>query len=280
MGRVLVILPTYNECDNLKAVAEEILEVLPASDLWIVDDNSPDGTGEIADTIAAGHDRVRVFHRPYKAGLGSAYAESFRLALDEGYDFVVEMDADFSHDPKILPELLREAERADLVLGSRYVPGGSTPDWSFRRRLISQVGNVVARVVLGLPVHDATTGYRVFTRGTLGQMHLAGLHLQGYGFQIETVYQCHQDGLRIQEYPIRFLDRQLGRSKMSRAIVIEALFYVFRRRFTDLYRRLSRREQPPDVRNDDHQSEYTDRTHDHVKPAAPVKTEIPIDQLE
>ncbi len=280
MGRVLVILPTYNERDNLEAVAEEILVAVPGADLWIVDDNSPDGTGEIADLLAGKHERVRVFHRQHKAGLGSAYAESFRLALEEGYDFVVEMDADFSHDPKILPDLLKAAESADLVLGSRYVPGGSTPDWSFTRRLISQVGNVVARLVLGLPVHDATTGYRVFSRATLAQMHLAGLHLQGYGFQIETVYQCHRDGLRIQEHPIRFLDRQLGHSKMSRAIVIEALFYVFRRRFIDLFQRLARRYQPPDIGNHNHSAEYTDGAHDHVQPATPVKTEIPVDQLE
>jgi dolichol-phosphate mannosyltransferase len=231
--RVLVVLPTYNERDNLKAIVERILEALPSARLWIVDDNSPDGTGALADEIAATHERVEAFHRPSKMGLGTAYAESFERAKRQGYDYVIEMDADFSHDPALLPELLAQAQQADLVLGSRYVPGGATPDWTTWRRLISRIGNLVARFVLGLPIHDATTGYRVFTRRALETLHLEGMTLKGYGFQIETVYQCHRAGLRIYEHPIVFIDRRQGHSKMSRAIVLEALIYVFRRRLSE-----------------------------------------------
>lgn len=229
--RVLVVLPTYNERDNLEMIVARILVALPTGDLWIVDDSSPDGTGDLAEEIAARQERVSVFHRPGKLGLGTAYSESFRRALEAGYDYVVEMDADFSHDPAALPELLAAAEDADLVLGSRYVPGGETPDWSFSRRCISRVGNVVAHVVLGLPLNDATTGYRVFSARALRALQFDETNLKGYGFQIETAYQCHRAGLRVHEHPIVFMDRRVGKSKMSRAIVLEALLYVFRRRF-------------------------------------------------
>lgn len=229
--RVLVVLPTYNERDNLEMIVARILGALPLADVWIVDDSSPDGTGELAEEIATRSERVHVFHRPGKMGLGTAYSESFRRALEEGYDYVVEMDADFSHDPTVLPDMLASAENADLVLGSRYVPGGTTPDWSLSRRCISRVGNVVAHIVLGLPLHDATTGYRVFSARALRALQLDESNLKGYGFQIETAYQCHRAGLRVREHPIVFVDRRVGKSKMSRAIVLEALLYVFRRRF-------------------------------------------------
>jgi dolichol-phosphate mannosyltransferase len=177
-----------------------------------------------------------VFHRPGKLGLGTAYAESFRRALGEGYDYVIEMDADFSHDTGILPHLMEAAQSSDLVLGSRYVPGGSTPDWALSRRLISRIGNAVARSVLAFPVRDATTGYRVFNRRALSALSLEGMTLTGYGFQIETAYQCYRAGLRICEYPITFLDRRCGKSKMSRGIALEALSYIFRRRLGELRR--------------------------------------------
>jgi dolichol-phosphate mannosyltransferase len=232
-NRILVVLPTYNERDNLEPMVCGILTALPAADLWVVDDTSPDGTGALADELAATSDRIQVFHRPGKMGLGTAYAESFRRALQEEYDYVIEMDADFSHDPDVLPELITAARDADLVLGSRYVHGGATPDWSFSRRLLSRAGNLVARSVLAFPIHDATTGYRVFSRRALAVLHWEGANLKGYGFQIETAYQCYRAGLRIREYPIIFAERRRGQSKMSRAVVLEALAYVFRRRFRD-----------------------------------------------
>ncbi len=228
--RVLIVLPTYNERENLEIMVARVLGVLPTAHLWIVDDNSPDGTGELAETIAARNERVRVFHRPGKLGLGTAYAESFGRALAAGYDYVVEMDADFSHDPAALPELLAAAQHTDLVLGSRYVPGGSTPDWSLSRRCISRIGNVMARTVLRLPVQDATTGYRVFNARALQTLRFDESSLRGYGFQIETAYQCHRAGLKVLEHPITFVDRRVGQSKMSRAIVLEALMYIVRRR--------------------------------------------------
>ncbi len=279
MPPTVVVLPTYNERDNITKIVPAILDAVPDAHVWVVDDNSPDGTGELAEQLAASSDRVRVFHREHKAGLGTAYADSFARALDEGYEYVVEMDADFSHDPGTLPVLLRRARAADLVLGSRYVPGGSTPDWTLPRRLISHIGNVVARLVLGLPVHDATTGFRVFSRLALSTIHLEASRLQGYGFQIETVYQCHRAGLIIVECPITFIDRRQGQSKMSRAIVVEALLYVFVRRFRDLFSRLLSH-QPKDVGGYDHPSEQTQNRHENIEPAAPLKTEVPVDQFE
>jgi dolichol-phosphate mannosyltransferase len=275
----VVVLPTYDERENIEAIVPAVLAAVPTAHVWIVDDNSPDGTGKLADRLAAADSRVTVFHRPGKAGLGTAYVESFHRALSDGYDFVVEMDADFSHDPAILPDLLAAARSADLLLGSRYVAGGSTPDWTLPRRVISYVGNVVARYVLGIPVHDSTTGYRVFNRRALESLHLAGIRLQGYGFQIETVYQVHQTGLRIVEYPICFKDRRQGQSKMSRGIVIEALLYVFRRRFSQPGRNLAPN-QPGRVADYHGPAKYADNGYDNVEPQAPAQAELPVDQLE
>jgi dolichol-phosphate mannosyltransferase len=231
--RTLVVLPTYNERENLEPIIARILDALPSATVWIVDDNSPDGTGLLADELAKVEPRIEVYHRPGKLGLGTAYAESFRRALRAGYDYVVEMDADFSHDPDVLPDLITAARQADLVLGSRYIPGGSTPNWGLTRRLISKIGNIVVRSVLGCPLHDTTTGYRVFSQRALSTLQLDRTNLRGYGFQIETAYQCYLAGLRIGEYPIVFTDRRYGKSKMSRAIVLEALVYVFRRRLQE-----------------------------------------------
>lgn len=275
----VVVIPTYNERENIQKIVPAILDAAPETDIWIVDDSSPDGTGEIADMLQSGSDHVRAFHRPEKAGLGTAYVESFHRALAAGYEYVVEMDADFSHDPDVLPELLAAVRSADLVLGSRYVPGGSTPDWTLPRRIISQVGNVVARMVLGLAVHDATTGYRVFSRKALSTLRLEGIRLQGYGFQIETVYQCHRAGLTIHEYPIRFIDRRQGQSKMSRAIVLEALLYVFRRRFIEVFVPSTLHE-PRDIANHNHPPEYADGTRQHVEPQTPAQAEVPVDHFE
>jgi len=280
-GRTVVVIPTYDERDNIGAIVPAILEVAPGIEVWIVDDNSPDGTGDLADEMASQTTLVRAFHRPRKAGLGTAYVESFRRALAEEYCYVVEMDADFSHDPSALPSLLKAARSADLVIGSRYVPGGSTPDWTLTRRVISRVGNVVARIVLGVPIHDATTGYRVFNRRALATLRLDGISLRGYGFQIETVFQCHRAGLTIEEVPICFIDRRQGHSKMSRAIVIEALLYVFRRRLSEILRApgghkhgpsavdLALSHQPERVRDHNQPTECAGGDQQDIQPQAP-----------
>jgi len=236
-GRQLLVLPTYNERDNLKPIVTAIRAQLPETTIWVVDDNSPDGTGEIADELAAVDERIEVLHRPSKLGLGTAYTEAFRRALTQNFDYVLQMDADFSHDPRYLPALLAAARDADLVLGSRYTSGGGTRNWSLWRRFISRFGNLVARVGLGVRVRDATGGYRVFRRSALESLDLENLDLRGYSFQIEVVYQIERRGLRIKEVPIIFVERVTGVSKMSREIALEAFLHIARRRGQMLLRR-------------------------------------------
>lgn len=205
--------------------------MLPQATILIIDDSSPDGTGDLADSLAERYpDALRVVHRQGKQGLGTAYVAGFRYALERDFECVFEMDADFSHDPRYLPTLLAAAEEADLVIGSRYVPGGRTPDWGLSRRLISGFGNVYARTLLRLPVRDCTAGYKCYRRVVLESFDLDAIRLEGYAFQIETVYQAFRKGFRIKEVPITFPDRKLGTSKMSKAIVAEAFTYVLRRR--------------------------------------------------
>ena len=229
--RPLVVIPTYNERDNLVPVVNEIGAQLPQAAIWIVDDNSPDGTGRIADTLAAVDDRIKVLHRPGKLGLGTAYIEAFDKALSEDFDSVIQMDADLSHDPKYLPQLLEGLADADLVLGSRYIAGGGTENWSIARQWISRVGNLTARVGLGIKTRDATGGFRAYRRSTLEKLELHNLGLQGYAFQIELIYQVEQQGLQIEEIPIIFVERASGTSKMSKAIVLEAILHILKRRF-------------------------------------------------
>jgi dolichol-phosphate mannosyltransferase len=232
----LVVLPTFNECDNLASMVSAVRTQLPAATIWIVDDNSPDGTGHLADELAAGDALVEVIHRPEKLGLGTAYIEAFRRALGQDFDCIVQMDADFSHDPRYLPSLLGNIKDADLVIGSRYVRGGGTQNWSLARRFISKGGNVVARIGLGVRVHDATGGYRAYRRTTLEQLHFDDLKLRGYGFQIEVAFQVERRGLRIKEIPIVFVERIAGRSKMSRQIAFEAFTHILKRRMGMLRR--------------------------------------------
>jgi dolichol-phosphate mannosyltransferase len=226
-----VVIPTYNERDNIGLLIERILQ-LPRFRVLVVDDNSPDGTAEIVGKIAGAEPRVGLLSRPGKQGLGTAYIAGFRRALAEGAGYIYEMDADFSHDPRYLLPLLEATEtRFDLTLGSRYVRGGGTTDWGAIRKLISQGGNIYARLILGLPVMDATGGFRCYRRRVLETIDLDAIRSNGYSFQIEMVYRAWQAGFRIGETPIIFPDRRVGRSKMSRRIVLEALITVWRLRF-------------------------------------------------
>jgi dolichol-phosphate mannosyltransferase len=229
-AKPLVAIPTYNEAENLEAIVTAVYDALPQTAVLIIDDASPDGTGRLADDLAARYPSLQVLHRPGKQGLGTAYVAGFRYALERDFDCVFEMDADFSHDPQYLPALLAATDDADLVIGSRYVPGGRTPDWGFSRRLISGFGNVFARTLLQLPVRDCTAGFKCYRRCVLEAFDLDAIRLEGYAFQIETVYQSVRKGFRIKEVPIVFPDRKVGKSKMSKAIVAEAFTYVIRRR--------------------------------------------------
>jgi dolichol-phosphate mannosyltransferase len=229
---VWVILPTYNEAENLERIVTAVLEKLPPSRrVLIVDDNSPDGTGEIADGLAAGDESVAVLHRERKEGLGPAYLAGFRVALDGGAQRIIEMDADFSHDPAYLPELIAATERADLAIGSRYIPGGGVADWGPMRRFISRGGSAYARVMLGLPVRDLTGGFKCFRREVLESIKLGTIEARGYAFQVETTYRAIRAGFRVAEVPIVFKDRRDGSSKMSKAIVAEAMWRVPAMRF-------------------------------------------------
>lgn len=229
--RALIIVPTYNEAENLEALVREVLALNANFEMLIVDDNSPDGTGQIADKLALLHPELHVLHRPGKLGLGPAYIAGFAWALARPYQLVFEMDCDFSHDPAELPRFLAEIASADLVLGSRYVAGGSTPDWSLRRRMISLGGNLFARVLLRLKTRDSTGGFRCYRRELLKAIPWDEICTQGYGFQVGVVYHAERLGYRIREFPITFRDRRVGESKMSSGIVTEAFVYVLRLAF-------------------------------------------------
>lgn len=226
--RTLVITPTYNERDTIREVVARALGSGLETDLLIVDDASPDGTGDTADELAERHGQVHVLHRASKEGLGPAYRAGFDWGLTRGYDVFVEMDADLSHDPEKLPELVGATAHADLVIGSRYVPGGRTENWPWHRRALSRGGNVYVQVVTGLPVRDATSGYRAFRRDLLEELNIRTLRSDGYSFQLETVLRAWRDGFAIEEVPITFVERRHGASKISRAIVLEALWRVLR----------------------------------------------------
>jgi dolichol-phosphate mannosyltransferase len=233
MNPALVCIPTYNERDNLEGIVEAVLAADPRTEVLVVDDNSPDGTGELADVLAARDGRVHVLHRAKKEGLGRAYLAAFAWALERPYQYVLEMDADWSHPPRYLGGLIDKAEAGtDLVLGSRYVKGGGTVNWGLLRRAISQGGSFYARTLLGLPVRDLTGGFKCFRRRVLESIELGAVHSTGYAFQIELTYRAFRKGFRIEEVPIVFEDRRVGQSKMSRRIVLEALTMVWKLRFT------------------------------------------------
>jgi len=225
--RAIVCLPTYDERENLEPMLRALRDVLGPDDrVLVIDDSSPDGTGELADRLAQELDHVDVLHRPRKEGLGPAYLAGFRHALAAGAELVVEMDCDFSHDPADVPRLLAAAADADLVLGSRYVPGGGVENWGLVRRAISAGGSLYARLLLGVPVRDLTGGFKVFRREVLEAIPLDRVRSRGYAFQIELTYRALRRGFRVVELPIRFVDREVGGSKMSRAIVLEAIWKV------------------------------------------------------
>lgn len=226
-GPVWLVLPTYNEAGNIEAFVEAVLDKLPAAArILIVDDNSPDGTGEIADRLAGRLASVSVLHRPRKEGLGPAYVAGFRRALAEGAGHVVEMDSDFSHDPAYLPRLLEAGERADLAIGSRYVDGGGVSEWSALRRAISRGGSAYARLVLGVKVRDLTGGFKCFRREVLEAIDLDSISSRGYAFQVEMTYRALRRGFKVVEVPIVFRERRVGASKMDRSIVAEAIWRV------------------------------------------------------
>ncbi len=223
---VLVVVPTYQERLNLELVLGRLLTAVPLTHVLVVDDGSPDGTGEIAERLAGADPRVHVLHRTAKAGLGAAYLAGFAWALEQDYDVIVEMDADGSHQPEQLPTLLAALSTADLVLGSRWVPGGSVVNWPLRRRLLSQGGNTYVRGALKLGIGDATGGFRAFRRATLDELDLAGVSSHGYCFQVDLVRRAVAAGFRVAEVPIEFVERTRGTSKMSGSIVREALWRV------------------------------------------------------
>jgi len=230
MSGAWLVLPTYNEAENIEAIVRAALPELASTGLahqiLVVDDGSPDGTGEIADRLAAELDEVQVLHRKRKEGIGPAYLAGFSYALGAGAELLLEMDSDFSHDPMDLPRLVSAAADADLVLGSRYVKGGGVTDWGKTRRLISRGGSLYARIVLGVPVHDLTGGFKCFRREVLEALDLRSVGTDGYGFQIEMTYRATRAGFRVLEVPILFRDRRVGASKMSARIAVEAFWKV------------------------------------------------------
>jgi len=237
--RVLIITPTYNERDNLETFLAQLFAALAEADVLVVDDNSPDGTGELADEIAARDPRVHVLHRPGKMGLGSAYLRGFAWALERGYDVVFEMDTDLSHDPRYVPDFLRALDAgADIVIGSRNIPGGDVEGWGVGRHLMSKGGSVYSRTILGISVRDLTSGYKAFTRRALQAIDLGAVESNGYSFQIELTYRALRKGMRVAEVPIVFVDRRAGHSKMSRSIFAEAIGMVWKLRLDALRGRL------------------------------------------
>jgi dolichol-phosphate mannosyltransferase len=227
-GRVVIVMPTYNERQNLEIIAGRVREAVPDADLLVVDDNSPDGTGDLADKLAEADPQVQVMHRAEKAGLGRAYVAGFSQALGDGYDLIVEMDADGSHRPEDLPRLLAAAAGADAVIGSRYVPGGTVVNWPKSRELLSRGANLYNRAMLGVRVRDATGGFRVYRAETLRKIDLNGIQSAGYCFQIDMTLRVLQSGLTITEVPITFVERERGASKMSNTVIIEAFTRVAR----------------------------------------------------
>ena len=236
--RALIIFPTYNERDNIEKIVHAVLPLDPRINVLIVDDNSPDGTGQIADRLAEAEEKVHVLHREKKEGLGRAYIAGFRWAIEHEYDFIFEMDADFSHGPEYIKDFLREIQEYDLVIGSRYITGVNVINWPIMRLLLSYYANVYSRIITGLPVRDATGGFKCFRRKVLETIDLDDVHSSGYSFQIEMSMRAWKRGFKIKEIPIVFVDRIAGTSKMSKKIMREAIWMVWRLRLKSIFGKL------------------------------------------
>ena len=224
----IIVIPTYNESDTIENLISEILKIQPDADILIVDDNSPDGTGRLIDKLSGKDQRIKCLHRPLKEGIGPAYIEGFKKATQEGYRYILQMDADFSHNPKYIPGLFNLAKDYDVVIGSRYINGGGVENWGIIRRMISRFGSMYAKLVLGLPVNDLTGGFKCFNRQVLEQIGLGDITSRGYAFQIEMTFRAYKKGFKIKESPIIFSDRRAGQTKMSRAIFLEAVINVWK----------------------------------------------------
>jgi len=235
MQKAFVVIPTYNEHDNICNLIEQILKQDSSLNVLVVDDNSPDGTGELAEKLAIGNDRINILHRPTKMGLGSAYRDGFRRAMELGADLLIEMDADFSHDPEILPLFLLQIQRYDLVIGSRYINGISVVNWPLRRLMLSYFANCYTRLVTGLTIMDCTSGFKCFRRSLIEKVDLDRIRSDGYSFQIEMHYRAAELGAKICEVPIIFIDRRSGQSKMSKKIVREAVLMVWKLKLGSLF---------------------------------------------
>ncbi|MFH0992362.1 MAG: polyprenol monophosphomannose synthase [bacterium] len=242
MARSLIVIPTYDEADNLPTLIPEILGLNPEFEVLIVDDNSPDGTGQLVKTMQQKEPRIHLLERPRKMGLGTAYVAGFKFALSHNFDFVFEMDADFSHDPKELPNLLAKTQDYDLVIGSRYKSGVNVVNWPLKRLILSYSANVYTRIITGMPVYDATGGFKCFRRIVLEHINLDAIHSNGYAFQIEMNFLAWHKGFRLTEHPIVFFDRRVGVSKMSKNIIYEAAWLVWKLKIQSLF---SKREQRP-----------------------------------
>ena len=236
--KTLIIIPTYNEIENIEKMIRQIFQVQPDVHILIVDDNSPDGTGDVVDKISAENPAVHLIRRAGKMGLGTAYVAGFRYALQNGYEFIFEMDADFSHDPKEIPNLLTAIGECDLVIGSRYVQGVNVVNWPLRRLILSYAANVYTKVITGLPLKDSTGGFKCFRKEVLAAIDLEKIKSNGYAFQIEMNFKTWKKGFRIKEIPIVFFDRVVGSSKMSGKIIREAVWMVWKLLFLNLLRRL------------------------------------------
>jgi dolichol-phosphate mannosyltransferase len=235
MAKSLIVIPTYNEAENIPQIVPEILKQDPSFQVLVVDDNSPDGTARLVREMQATNERIHLLERPGKMGLGTAYVAGFKFALANGFDFVFEMDADFSHDPAALLQLYAKAQEYDLVIGSRYISGVNVVNWPMRRLLLSYSANVYTRIVTGMPIKDATAGFKCYRRVVLENIGLDAIHSNGYSFQIETNFKAWRMGYRLHEVPIVFVDRRVGVSKMSKQIVHEAAFMVWKLKFRSLF---------------------------------------------
>ena len=239
MTKTLVVTPTYDEAENIERFIEQVLAQSPDVEILIIDDKSPDGTGDIVDRLKAQNPRIRLLRRPAKMGLGTAYVEGFRYAIANKFDYVFEMDADFSHNPEEIPSFRAKMQTCDLVVGSRYTDGVRVVNWPIRRLILSYAANVYTRVVTGMPIKDATGGFKCFKREVLEAINLDRIHSNGYAFQIEMNFKAWSKGFKVCEHPIIFVDRRSGISKMSRKIVYEAVFMVWKLKFQKIFGRLN-----------------------------------------